>query len=442
MYKEVSKLLLYSNLGIDSVLVKLCGIFEKWEKQKEDKDTLVHEIYVQVKRILDLATGYGFDKNLWQNYLTFVIIQNENSFSLTCERQGVAEGGSVNVLAKKDFKIFKNLFNFDFSKIEKDLGIDCFSIITNYTAIPKREQIYNKTVSEAVRSLSEKIALAKDENEVFNLVTDHYKNCGVGMFGLNRAFRIGRENNNLVFYPINNADTVRLSDLVGYEIQKKQLVDNTKAFVDRRLANNALLYGDSGTGKSSSIKAVLNEFYPQGLRMIEIYKHQFKDLSHVIAAVKNRNYRFIIYIDDLSFEENEIEYKFLKAVIEGGVETKPDNILIYATSNRRHLIKETFSDRNDMQFNDEIHHSDTMEEKLSLSARFGVLINYSSPDREEFYEIVRTLAKRENINLDEETLLRKANQWELRHGGVSGRTARQFINSLDGAENEKGNNNG
>lgn len=442
MYKEVSKLLLYSNLGDDSVLLKLCGIFEKWEKKKEDKDTLIHEIYAQIKRILDLATSYGFDKNLWQNYLTFVIIQNENSFSLTCERQGVAQEGSVNVLAKKDFKIFKNLFNFDFSKIEKDLGIDCFSIITSYKAIPKREQIYNKTVSEAVRSLSEKINLAKDENEVFNLVTDHYKNCGVGMFGLNRAFRIGRENNNLVFYPINNADTVRLSDLVGYEIQKKQLVDNTKAFVDRRLANNALLYGDSGTGKSSSIKAVLNEFYPQGLRMIEIYKHQFKDLSHVIAAVKNRNYRFIIYIDDLSFEENEIEYKFLKAVIEGGVETKPDNILIYATSNRRHLIKETFSDRNDMQFNDEIHHSDTMEEKLSLSARFGVLINYSSPDREEFYEIVRTLAKRENINLDEETLLRKANQWELRHGGVSGRTARQFINSLDGAENEKGNNNG
>jgi predicted AAA+ superfamily ATPase len=442
MYKEVSKLLLYSNLGDDSVLLKLCCIFEKWEKKKEDKDTLIHEIYAQVKRILDLATSYGFDKNLWQNYLTFVIIQNENSFSLTCERQGVAKEGSVNVLAKKDFKIFKNLFNFDFSKIEKDLGIDCFSIITSYKAIPKREQIYNKTVSEAVRSLSEKINLAKDENEVFNLVTDHYKNCGVGMFGLNRAFRIGRENNNLVFYPINNADTVRLSDLVGYEIQKKQLVDNTKAFVDRRLANNALLYGDSGTGKSSSIKAVLNEFYPQGLRMIEIYKHQFKDLSHVIAAVKNRNYRFIIYIDDLSFEENEIEYKFLKAVIEGGVETKPDNILIYATSNRRHLIKETFSDRNDMQFNDEIHHSDTMEEKLSLSARFGVLINYSSPDREEFYEIVRTLAKRENINLDEETLLRKANQWELRHGGVSGRTARQFINSLDGAQNEKGNNNG
>ncbi len=439
MYQEVSKLLLYSELGKDTILAEICRAFENFDKNKVDKDTAVSSIYAQVKRILDLATSYGFNKNLWQNYLTFEIINNENSFSLTCERKGATEGGSVNLLAKKDFKIFKNLFHFDFSEIEDQLGIDCFSIITNYAAIPKREQIYNKTVSEQVRYLSEKIANAKDENEIFGLVTDHYKNHGVGMFGLNRAFRIERIDGELKFIPINNADTIKLSDLVGYEAQKKQLVDNTKAFVNGSIANNALLYGDSGTGKSSSIKAVLNEFYTSGLRMIEIYKHQFKDLSAVISAVKNRNYRFIIYIDDLSFEENEIEYKFLKAVIEGGVETKPDNILIYATSNRRHLIKETWNDRNDMEFNGEIHRSDTMEEKLSLSARFGVLINYSTPDREAFYEIVRTLAQKEGITMDEKTLLLKANQWELRHGGVSGRTARQFINDLIGQE--KGNTN-
>ncbi len=439
MYQEVSKLLLYSELGKDSILAELCRAFENFDKNKADKDTTVSNIYAQVKRILDLATSYGFNTNLWQNYLTFEIINNENSFSLTCERKGATEGGSVNILAKNDFKIFQKLFHFDFSKIEKQLGIDCFTIITNYIAIPKREQIYNKTVSKQVRHLSEKIALAKDENEIFDLVTDHYKNHGVGMFGLNRAFRIERIDGKLKFLPINNADTIKLSDLVGYEAQKKQLVDNTKAFVNGSIANNALLYGDSGTGKSSSIKAVLNEFYAGGLRMIEIYKHQFKDLSAVISAIKNRNYRFIIYIDDLSFEENEIEYKFLKAVIEGGVETKPDNILIYATSNRRHLIKETWNDRNDMEFNGEIHRSDTMEEKLSLSARFGVLINYCTPDREAFYEIVRTLAQKEGIEMDEKTLLLKANQWELRHGGVSGRTARQFINDL--IAKEKGNTN-
>ncbi|MBQ7288511.1 MAG: ATP-binding protein [Clostridia bacterium] len=432
MYKEVSKLLLYSDLGQDSIIAELCRIFEAWDKKSEDKDTLTHKIYVQIKRLLDLSTQYGFDTNLWQNYLTFLLITNENSFTLTCEGNGSTEGGSVNRLAKADFKIFKKLFAFNFSPIEQALGIDCFSVITDYKAIAKRERLYNKNVSEKVRTLSAKIAAAPDEEEVFSLLTEHYRDYGVGMFGLNRAFRIKSTAEGIAFCPINNADTIRLCDLVGYEVQKKQLIDNTLAFVEGKPANNALLYGDSGTGKSSSIKAVLNEFYDRGLRMIEIYKHQFGELSTVISQIKNRNYRFIIYIDDLSFEEHEIEYKFLKAVIEGGVETKPDNILIYATSNRRHLIKETWNDRNDMEYNGEIHRSDTMEEKLSLSARFGVLINYSTPDREAFYNIVRVLADREGIDVDEETLRREANKWEMRHGGVSGRTARQFVNYLAG----------
>ena len=172
--------------------------------------------------------------------------------------------------------------------------------------------------------------------------------------------------------------------------------------------------------------------------MIEIYKHQFRDLSDVIAQIKDRNYFFIIFIDDLSFEEHEVEYKFLKAVIEGGVESRPDNILIYATSNRRHLIKETWNDRNDMEFNGEIHRSDTMEEKLSLSARFGVLINYSIPNRQEYHEIVETLAAKQGIKMERDKLLLAANTWELRHGGVSGRTAQQFINYLEGEQNIDG----
>lgn len=138
-------------------------------------------------------------------------------------------------------------------------------------------------------------------------------------------------------FPLQRIAHVRLDDLVGYEIAKKKLIDNTEAFVKGRKANNCLLFGDAGTGKSTSIKAILNQYYDQGLRMIEVYKHQFQDLNDVIAQVKNRNYKFIIYMDDLSFEEFEIEYKYLKAVIEGGLERKPDNVLIYATSNRRHL---------------------------------------------------------------------------------------------------------
>src|SRR5699024_8007051 len=163
---------------------------------------------------------------------------------------------------------------------------------------------------------------ARDEEEIFEIITDFYKAYGVGMFGLNKAFRIRSLADGVEFLPINNTEQVVLDDLVGYEIQKKKLVDNTEAFVQGLPANNVLLFGDSGTGKSTSIKAILNEYYDQGLRMIEIYKHQFQDLSAVISRIKNRNYRFIIYMDDLSFEEFEIEYKYLKAVIEGGMETK------------------------------------------------------------------------------------------------------------------------
>lgn len=437
MYREVSKLIMYGSMDKDSILMKMSDIFRKFDNNEESQERLIQDIYTEVKRLLVVATDYGFDKNLWHNYLTFILITNENPFSITCEKIG-ANDGSVNEFAKNDFKVFMNLFNFDFSKIEKALGINCFSLISNYKAIVKKELMYNKNVSEKVQALSEKLENAKDEEEFFEGVTGFYKDYGVGMFGLNKAFRIiGNENGEVRFNPINNMDKVMLDDLVGYEIQKQKLIENTEAFVQGRKANNTLLYGDSGTGKSTSIKAIVNQYYDQGLRMIEIYKHQFKDLSTVIARIKNRNYKFIIYMDDLSFEEFEIEYKFLKAVIEGGVETKPENILIYATSNRRHLIKETWNDRNDMESTNGIHKSDTVEEKLSLVNRFGCQICYSKPSHKEFYDIVINLARRNNINMSDEELCAEANKWEISHGGISGRTAQQFINHCLGLQEDK-----
>ena len=426
MYREVAKLIIYGNHE-DTILMKMSDIFKKFDRDEETPDKLISDIYEQIKRILEVATDYGFDKNLWHNYLTFYLITNENPFSLTCEKVG-ANDGSVNEFAKNDFKVFMNLFNYDFRPIEAALGINCFSLISDYKAIVKKELMYNKNVSEKVQALSLKLETAKDENEFFNYVTDFYKAYGVGMFGLNKAFRVIGGDNGVTFTPINNMDKVMLDDLIGYEIQKKKLVENTEAFVQGRKANNALLFGDSGTGKSTSIKAIVNEYYDQGLRMIEIYKHQFKDLSNVIASIKNRNYKFIIYMDDLSFEEFEIEYKFLKAVIEGGVETKPDNILIYATSNRRHLIKETWNDRNDLESNNGLHRSDTIEEKLSLVNRFGCQISYSKPSQKEFFDIVIGLARKNNVKMTDEELMAEANKWELSHGGISGSTAQQFIN--------------
>lgn len=432
MDKIVSRLLIYGDMPKDTILMQLADIVRRMNDKSQKKEELVTRTFTQMKHLLQVATDYGFDKNLWHNYLTFLLITSENPFSITCEKVGANEG-SVNYFARGDFRAFKELFDYDFSRLEEFLGVDCFRRISDYQAIGKKELMYNKNVSEKVQALSARLEAAGDENEFFDCVTGFYKDYGVGMFGLNKAFRISSDaREEVVFHPINNMDTVMLDDLVGYELQKKKLIGNTLAFVQGKKANNVLLFGDSGTGKSTSIKAIVNAFYPQGLRMIEIYKHQFQELSAVIARIKNRNYKFIIYMDDLSFEEFEVEYKFLKAVIEGGVETRPDNILIYATSNRRHLIKESWSDRDDMEHDNGMHRSDTMEEKLSLVNRFGVTICYSKPSQKEYFHIVTELAKRAGIMMEEKELCAEANKWELSHGGISGRTAQQFVNYLQG----------
>lgn len=434
MHRQISQLLMFGDLPEDHLLVGLSKCFEEFESGDYVKMDLIRRIHVQMKHLLEIATDFGFDDNLWHNYLTFFLMMSENPFTLTCEKVGAREG-TVQELVLEDIDRIRGLFSYDFTAVEEALGIRCFHLISNYKAVEKKELMYNRSVSEKVRSLSKKLAGAASSEEFFQHITNFYKEYGVGMFGLNKAFRLEEQHTDKVqFRPINNMDMVVLDDLVGYELQKKKLVENTEAFVNGKPANNVLLFGDSGTGKSTSIKAIVNEYYKDGLRMIEIYKHQFKYLSKIIAEIKNRNYKFIIYMDDLSFEEHEIEYKFLKAVIEGGVETKPDNILIYATSNRRHLIKETWNDRNDMEHTNDRHHSDTVEEKLSLVNRFGVTIGYSKPNKQAFNEIVVTLARRVGITMSDEELALEANKWEMSHGGISGRTAQQFIMHLQGQE--------
>ncbi len=432
MYRQISKLIIYRDQTGESILSKLGSIFEDLATGADTPDHLRSRAYAQVRRLLEVATKYGFDNNLWHNYLAFLLITDENPFSLTYEKAGKQEG-TVNRFALNDFTVFLELFRFDFSEIETALGINCFSTLSDYQAIAKREQIYNKNVSEKVRALSKRIEGAQTGEDVFEAVSDFYAAYGVGMFGLNKAFRILSDERDFSICPITNMEPICLDHLIGYDLQKQMLTENTEAFVEGRGANNVLLYGDSGTGKSTSIKAIVNKYYDRGLRMIEIYKHQFCHLSRVISQIKNRNYRFIIYMDDLSFEEQEIEYKYLKAIIEGGVETKPDNVLIYATSNRRHLIKETWKDRTDSETVGDIHRSETIEEKLSLVNRFGLSIGYFKPSRPEFDAMVLQLAARNPaITLPEEQILAEAHAWELRHGGISGRTAQQFVNHLSG----------
>lgn len=430
MDRITSRFLIYGGLPKDSVLMQLAEVCRALRAGEYDPNEITSHVYAQIKKILVISTDYNFDGNLWQNYLTYLLVTAENPFTLTAEKTGGSDG-TVNHFAKSDFTAFIELFHYDFSWIEELLQTDVFSCITNYTAIEKPALMYNGSVSEKVRALSDKLSAAKDAEEFFRIMTVFYKDYGVGMFGLNKAFRIAdAPDGSVIFKPVANMEHVVLSDLHGYEIQKAKLIENTEAFVEGRKANNVLLFGDSGTGKSTSIKAIVNEYYDWGLRMIEIYKYQFRFLSQLISQIKNRNYKFIIYMDDLSFEEDESEYKFLKAVIEGGLETRPDNILIYATSNRRHLIREMWTDRDDMEQNADIHRSDTMEEKLSLANRFGVTIGYYKPDRQLFHDIVKALADRNGIVMDEKELYLLSDRWEMSHGGLSGRCAGQFINHL------------
>ena len=392
------------------------------------------EYFACIHQLVEMAGTYGFAGNLWHDYLTYLLVNHENAFSTACEIVGPVEG-TINAFAMHDFEIFKQLYDFDLKELEKIYPSVDSSLITDYQNINEGSKVFNKRIRDRICTLAQKLAKAESTEEFMDDMVQFYKEFGVGKLGLHKAFRIDGTVTPARIVPITNIAHVHLDDLVGYEIAKKKLIDNTEAFVQGRPANNCLLFGDAGTGKSSSIKGILNQYYDQGLRIIEAYNHQFKDLNDIIAQVKNRNYKFIIYMDDLSFEEFEIEYKYLKAVIEGGLEKKPDNILIYATSNRRHLVREKFSDKEERR--DDLHSSDTVQEKLSLVARFGVSIFFCAPDKKQFQNIVKTLAERHQVEMPEEELLLEANKWELQHGGLSGRTAQQFIDYLCGKnENE------
>ena len=392
------------------------------------------EYFACIHQLVVMAGTYGFAGNLWHDYLTYLLVNHENAFSTACEIVGPVEG-TINAFAMHDFEIFKQLYDFDLKELEKIYPSVDSSLITDYQNINEGSKVFNKRIRDRICTLAQKLAKAEATEEFMDDMVQFYKEFGVGKLGLHKAFRIDGTVTPARIVPITNIAHVHLDDLVGDEIAKKKLIDNTEAFVQGRPANNCLLFGDAGTGKSSSIKGILNQYYDQGLRIIEAYKHQFKDLNDIIAQVKNRNYKFIIYMDDLSFEEFEIEYKYLKAVIEGGLEKKPDNILIYATSNRRHLVREKFSDKEERR--DDLHSSDTVQEKLSLVARFGVSIFFCAPDKKQFQNIVKTLAERHQVEMPEEELLLEANKWELQHGGLSGRTAQQFIDYLCGKNENK-----
>ena len=405
----LDKLVLYRP-GQDSLLARMAPVLGRTESAAQ-----------VLGQLLAQAVENGWQGNLWHCVLTQALVESENPFSLACERRAVVQD-SLWKIALQDMEIYRELF-------EMTLPAP-FSAVQDFhhenPNAPRRE------AGARVQALAERLAQANDPAAMLGILTGFYETNGLGMLGLGQLFRVEEAEQHAKLFPVEGRRGVKLADLVGYESQKKQLLENTLAFLAGHHANNVLLYGDAGTGKSTSVQALANEYAGQGLRLIELYKHQFALIPDLLSQIKGRNYRFILLLDDLSFEENEVEYKHLKAVMEGGGEAAPENVLIYATSNRRHLIKETWNDRSDMQHDGDIHRSDTMEEKLSLAGRFGLQIYYPNPTFEEYHTIVRTLADRLDglTGLTPEQLRAAAATWQVRHGSRSGRTAQQFINDL------------
>lgn len=388
-------------------------------RKKDIFDTVITALYENKEDIRALAVSKlacfgieeGLNGNLWQNYLLCMLIFNDNPYTRRIER---------NPQRYPDLRLARE---------------DLFELYKLYIAkMPWMEPIlsfeYPEKDTPLSQSIKKLISQIGDSYESFeNAVLSFYRTTGLGDMALYKAFRVDKG----ILYPIYHVLNVSFDDLIGYDDQKELLKENTENFIRRRTCNNVLLYGDSGTGKSTSVKALLNAYFEQGLRIIEVYKHQMEEISKIIPMLKSRPYFYIIYMDDLSFEEDEVEYKYLKSIIEGGIEPKPDNVLIYATSNRRHLIRESFLDNQ----TDDLHRNETQAEKLSLAYRFGLQIFYSSLSNREFKSMVLELARRNHLRIAEDILLQEAARWELTYGTLSGRCAAQFVSYMSNKISEK-----
>jgi predicted AAA+ superfamily ATPase len=360
--------------------------------------------------MIKIAEKYSLKGNLCANYGAYLLASEETLYSLACEKKGRADA-TLESLALADAKSLLGIFT-------KDSDLDSY--------VPALTDAKNEDAraGKIIMRLAAKLIACKDEISLLAVLKDFYRRNGSGLFALYRGFTVTEQGE---LKPVLSYSDVTFDDIFGYERQKKQLCANTEAFLAGKNANNVLLYGDSGTGKSTAVKALLPKYEKRGLRIIGVQKHQFAYLPDIISELSLRAYKFILYLDDLSFENFETEYKYLKAIIEGGVAERPENILIYATSNRRHLVKETFEDR---EGGGDIHRAETTSEQISLSERFGLQIYYAKPDKQEYMDMVLFLAESEYPHIPQDELIAEANAWAVKHGGYSGRAAHQYILSL------------
>jgi predicted AAA+ superfamily ATPase len=440
----MNSLSVYRNLLEDIVIQKYYNLIAYVNEDKIDVDNFLkyyNEFYFNLTS--NCTNGL-------KDYVIEKVLLNENAFSKVAEQvpynkidisfiKGVTNdlfciqnmlNAEPDDIKEHVLEYFKELYNQDtewyymVKSIISNLpnwNINAVDVDKIFFEYPIKKILYTSTNwAECIRELAE-----------------FHNKYGSGKFAKYRAFVWERNNGACSLIGIENCDPITLSDLVGYEAQKEEVVNNTLQFLDGFNANNVILYGERGTGKSSTVKAILNEYYLRGLRIIEVPKKFLSDFPEIIRKLKTKNQKFIIFVDDLTFEDNE-SYTDLKSVLEGGLEVRPQNVIIYATTNRRHLVRERFSDRpGSVQDNsDEIHPVDAIQEKLSLADRFGITVTYLSPDKQKYLEIVESIAEKRGLKLDKQYLHREALKWEMWYNGRSPRTARQFVDYIE-AESKK-----
>lgn len=358
----------------------------------------------------ELAFALYRSGHSFRQHLLDLILHDDNPFSRQAELHGYDSISAVMLRAvENDLRQLRLIYDFDFSQTVLDSG--------SLSAIPL--DLPNRQAGEDL------LASAGGWTERMRELAAFYASHSRGLVSRYRAFYWNRQQG---LCGVDHPDRIRLDQLVGLESQREQLCRNTERFLQGDAANNVLLYGSRGTGKSSMIKALLNQYGDRGLTMVEVSRDDLLGLAQLVTVLEEYRRRFVIFIDDLSFEDYETEYKGLKAVLEGSLQGSPENVLIYATSNRRHLVREFFSDRQHQD--EEIHSRDSMEEKLSLADRFGLTITFPTPGQQQYLAIVESMVRMRQLDIDPELLRRKALEWERAHHGPSGRTARQFVNSL------------
>jgi predicted AAA+ superfamily ATPase len=414
--------LFFKNLSAGSTLSKLRRAVTLSPPARNEIMSLMREV---ASDIVDEAESMSLSGDLWETFLALRLAQDDNALGRAAELSSVPAGSVVGLALSELWSLHK-IVGAARTIVDNSAELDGLRLLKNYEPALKRAFPPNPALG-SVSKLAEAFAESLTPGEMMSALLGFYTSCGSGMFSLHKAFLWLPETG---LMPVKDPDPQSFAALLGYDDQKAELLANTKLFLSGQAANNVLLYGDSGTGKSSSVKALMNEpdFIASGLRMIEVGKEQISEIPEIMRIIGCRNYRFILFLDDLSFEDYEVGYKHLKALIEGGVERKPENVVIYATSNRRNIVREVWKDRK--ASSDDVHGWDTMQERLSLSDRFGITIWYGSLDKERYLEIVRFFADEYGISIAQEELERLAMRWEIGRGGFSGRTARQFVQHL------------